>query len=113
MSLLAAARSALFLATLCCSSALLAQAGRPIPPGLRQADQAVAQGDKNVPPPVEQHSTVDVAKLKRDADELAALAQSVSPAVDQVAKGILQKDLNEKLKRIEKLAKELRTQISR
>lgn len=55
---------------------------------------------------------VDQAKLRHDADELAALAQSVPPEVDQTAKGVLPKDLAEKLKRIEKLAKQLRSQIS-
>ncbi len=55
--------------------------------------------------------TLDLAKLRRDADELAALAQSVPSAVDQTTKGVLPKDLNDKLKRIEKLAKGLRSQI--
>jgi hypothetical protein len=43
---------------------------------------------------------------------LAALAQSVPPDIDQTAKGILPKDLGQKLKRIEKLAKQLRGQLS-
>jgi hypothetical protein len=93
------------------SSAAMAQ-GRPIPPGIRQADQAVAQGEKDVPPPTNQRTSVDAAKLRRDADELATLAQSVPPAVDQTTKGMLPKDLAERLKKIEKLAKQLRSQIS-
>jgi hypothetical protein len=94
------------------SSEALAQ-GRPIPPGVVQGNQAVIQGEKNVPPPTNQRAaTVDPAKLRHDADELASLAQSVPPAIDQTTKGILQKDLSEKLKRIEKLAKQLRSQIS-
>ncbi len=60
-----------------------------------------------------QRPSVDAVKLRHDADELAALAQSVPPAVDQTTKGMLPKDLSDKLKRIEKLAKELRSQISR
>jgi hypothetical protein len=91
-----------------------AQSGHPIPPGLRQADQAQGQFEKNSVPPMNQpRATVDPAKLKHDADELAAIAQSVPPAIDQTTKGLLPKDLNDKLKRIEKLAKELRSQISR
>lgn len=84
---------------------------KPGNPGLRQADQAEAQSQRNIPPPLTQHPTLDLGKLKRDADELAALAQSVPPEVDQTTKGILPKDLSEKLKRIEKLAKQLRSQI--
>lgn len=93
-------------------TASYAQAQHPIPPGIRQADQTEAQTQNNIPPPAAPRVTVDYAKLKHDADELAALAQSVPPAVDQTTKGILPKDLTEKLKRIEKLAKQLRSQIS-
>lgn len=87
--------------------------GHPVPPGIRQADQADARSQRDIPPPLNQHPTLDFAKLRRDADELAALAQSIPPQVDQTTKGILPKDLGEKLKRIEKLAKELRSQITR
>jgi hypothetical protein len=92
---------------------LLFAQGRPIPPGLSQANQAEAQGERNVPPPLNQRPATDVAKLRREADELATLAQSVPPGVDQATRGILEKDLTEKLKRIEKLAKELRSEISK
>jgi len=90
--------------------ALFAQ--QPVQPGIRQADQAEAQNQRDIPPPLNQRGTIDLSKLKHDADELAALAQSVPPEVDQTARGILPKDLNEKLKRIEKLARQLRSQIS-
>ncbi len=104
--------SALAFALLFLSSSALAQ--RPVPPGLRQADQAVAQGQRDVPPPTQQQrSLVDPAKLRHDADELATLAQSVPGAIDQTTKGLLPRDLSEKLKRIEKLAKQLRSQVSR
>jgi hypothetical protein len=98
------------LGILFCATALFAQ--RPGSPSLRQADQAEAQSQRDLPPPTNQRATVDPAKLKHDADELAALAQSVPPEVDQTTKGVLPKDLGEKLKRIEKLAKQLRSQIS-
>ena len=103
--------SALFLVLMLLSSTALAQ-GRPMPPGAQQADQAVAQGEKNIPPPTNQPGRIDPDKLRHDADELASLAQSVPGAIDQTTKGVMQKDLNEKLKRIEKLAKQLRSQIS-
>jgi hypothetical protein len=95
------------------TSLVLAQSGHPIPAGVRQADQAQDQFEKNSVPPMNQRPTIDPAKLRRDADELAALAQSVPPAVDQTTKGTLPRDLSDKLKKIEKLAKELRSQISR
>jgi len=99
------------LGILFCAPASFAQS-RPIPPGIRQADQADTQSQRDMPPPVNQRATVDPAKLRRDADELAALAQSIPPEVDQTTKGVLPKDLSEKLKRIEKLAKQLRSQVT-
>ena len=93
------------------SSPVQAQASRPIPPGIRQAEQADAQNEKDIPSPTPR-PTIDLDKLKRDADELAALARSVPPDVDQTAKGVLPKDLGPKLKRIEKLAKQLRSQLT-
>jgi hypothetical protein len=50
--------------------------------------------------------TIDVEKPK--ADELVALAQSIPPDIEKVAKGALPKDLDGRLKRIEKLSKQLR-----
>lgn len=99
------------LGVLFCIPTLFAQS-RPIPPGIRQADQADVQSQRDMPPPLNQRATIDPNKLRHDADELAALAQSVPPEVDQTTKGVLPKDLSEKLKRIEKLAKQLRSQLS-
>ena len=87
--------------------------GHPIPPGVRQADQTEEQTQKNIPPPNNPRVTVDYAKLKQAADELAVLAQSIPPAVGQATQGVLPKDLADKLKRIEKLAKQLRNQLNR
>jgi hypothetical protein len=104
----------MFLAVLAClllSQPSLAQ--RPIPPGVRQADKIDAQSQQNIPPPSVQRASVDPAKLKRDADELASLAASIPSAVNQTNMGVLPKDLDQKLKRIEKLAKQLRSEISR
>lgn len=68
-------------------------------------------------PPVRVHGDkrqrYDPAKVKKDAAELARLAQSIPPGVDQVANGKLPKDLADRLKRIEKLSKQLRREISR
>lgn len=49
---------------------------------------------------------IDHALLKKQSEELARLASSVSPQIDQV-KGLLPKDLQNRLARIEKLAKQM------
>jgi hypothetical protein len=101
----------LFVAVLFLAQPGLAQ--RPIPPGVREADKIDAQSQQNLPPPpVVRRTPADTAKLKRDADELASLAASIPSAVNQTTMGVLPKDLNQKLRRIEKLAKQLRSQIS-
>ncbi len=59
-----------------------------------------------------QRNPVDAAQLKRDADELAKLAHSVPEEITRVGKGELPKDLIGQLKRIEKLAKQMRHQLA-
>ena len=103
----------IFLFTLLLTTSFaVAQTSPQFPPGISQANEAAAQNERNIPPPPNPHRTIDLAKLTRDAGELAALAQSVPSEVDQTAKGVLPKDLAEKLKRIEKLARGLRSQIT-
>jgi len=79
---------------------------------VRQADQAEAQTEKSIPPPITQRAHLDVAKLGQEADELARIAQTIPPDVASIQKGKLPKDMIEKLKQIEKLSKQLRTQIN-
>ncbi len=55
---------------------------------------------------------VDNAQLKHDADELAKLAESIPPQIEKVGKGLYPKDLNDQLKRIEKLSKQLRRELA-
>jgi len=93
------------------TSLLLAQA-KPIPPGIRQADQVEAQTDKNIPPPITQRAHLDLAKLRQEADELARIAQTIPPDVASIQKGLLPKDTIEKLRQIEKLSNHLRSQIN-
>jgi len=90
-----------------------AQSARPRPPGIRQAEQAETQGEKNIPPPQSQLPVVDIPKLQRDANELAAVSQSIPSDVGRIAQGTLPKDFIPKLKQIEKLSKRLRTAITR
>ena len=84
-----------------------------VPPGLREAQRAEDRAQRNEVPPQVQRLGPDPDKLKRDAEELASLAQSIPKDINQATKGILPGDLAPKLKKIEKLAKELRSQLTR
>ena len=89
----------------------LTQVGRPIPPGIHQADHADTQAQQSIPPPATTKVQIDYGKLRSEANELATLAQSIPPEVEQDAQGVLPRDLGEKLRQIEKLAKQLRNQL--
>ena len=52
-------------------------------------------------------------QLQKDAKELAELCASVPGDMDGVKQGLLSKDLLEKLKRVEKLSKRVREQLTR
>ena len=82
--------------------------GRPIPPGIREADK---QTNKPLDPPPVSTPRLDSAKLKEQADELALLSAGVPSDIATVSRGQIPKDLAGKLKRIEKLAKNLRNQL--
>src|SRR5205823_12252593 len=51
----------------------------------------------------------DAVQVQREARELSDLARSIPLDVEHVNKGLMPKDIVEKLKRIEKLSKHLRT----
>jgi hypothetical protein len=55
---------------------------------------------------------VDQAALQREARELLELSRSVQPDIESLSRGLLRKDLVDKLKRIEKLSKRLRSEIA-
>ncbi len=55
---------------------------------------------------------IDVLKLQTQADELAKLAAGVPPDIEQLKKGLLSKELEHNLKRIEKLSKQLRQELN-
>jgi hypothetical protein len=71
-----------------------------------QLDQppTVVHGDHRAAP--------NAAQARQDADELAKLAQSIPGDVDKVSKGQLPTDLAARLKRIEKLSKQLRRDLA-
>lgn len=57
--------------------------------------------------------TVDVVRLQRDAQELAELSASIHADVNRANRGLLSKDVIDKLKRVEKLSKQLRGELTR
>src|SRR4030088_659051 len=101
--------SLLLLALLLSSSPLSAQVIRPA--GQHQANKAESQFDKGITPPVRQRQSADPAKLREDASELATLAQSIPPAMDQPPKGSRPKDQGQFLIRLSFRAKQLRSRI--
>jgi hypothetical protein len=89
---------------LCCCCWASAQRGHHDPtPQDRNAnpDRQLATG-----------ATVDPAQLKKDADELAQLASTVPAGVVRAVNGTLDKDLKDRLKKIEKLSKRLRSELA-
>jgi hypothetical protein len=105
-------KNAMLLLNLLLANAAYQGRSMPVPAGVRQADAQQVQFEKDSVPPTYQVSPTDLAKLKRDADELASLSQSVPADIDQTTRGMFPKDLDQKLKKIEKLAKQLRSQVS-
>lgn len=88
------------------------QSTKPIPPGLRDGDRAVQNGSV-LEPPRETHSkTVNVDAMKAEATQLQKLADAMPGDVDQISKRALPKNMVDNLKKIEKLAKHLRSEVS-
>lgn len=89
-----------------CSSLALAQ-GRawPKPP-------APAETTSAPKPMPDSKIRVDTVQLQREARELSDLAGSLPADIERVNHGLFPKDTIDKLKRIEKLSKHLRGEIS-
>ncbi len=54
---------------------------------------------------------VTPAQLRSESAQLQQLVQSVQPQLDKASQGVMDKDLLNKLKEIEKLAKKLRNEL--
>ncbi len=96
-----------------CSLLAFGQRPEQTPPGVRQAEKARSGVDEAPPlfgPPKPRPASAD--QLKREATELAELAGSLPAEIDQASKGQLPKDLDGRLKRIEKLSKKLRRDLA-
>jgi hypothetical protein len=91
------------------SSAIPQASGRTKPPGVATADtmsnQPLEAPAQTTPRPI------NLDQVNSETQELRRLADGLPAQIDQVAKGQLPKDLADNLKRIEKLAKHLRTEI--
>ena len=82
-------------------------------------EQLIPKGQRaeDLPPaPVKEKADLSVpvspAQIKADADELATLANGLPGDIVALNRGVLNKGLDKKLQRIEKLAKKLRREIS-
>lgn len=84
------------------------QAPFPVPP--QPADKTPFPHERKTPPPHTRQT--DSVQLQRDARELSDLAKSIPPDIEHVNQGLLPKDTIEKLKRIEKLSKHLRSELT-
>jgi hypothetical protein len=64
-----------------------------------------------------QHPTPEVSSeqharaVRQDAQDLSELSSAIQPDLENLRKGMLSKDLHEKLKKLEKLAKRLRQDV--
>ena len=82
--------------------------GVPPPPPPLDRDQAKTAPDEPKLPP----HHIDLVKLQQEADDLARTAQAIPGEVAGVRQGTLPKDIIEKLRRIEKLSKRLRSELN-
>ena|SRR5579872_4458105 len=82
--------------------------GTPPPPAPMDPEHGQASPDN----PKLARPHVDMAKLQQEADELARTAQTVPTDIASVRQGTLPKDIVEKLKKIEKLSKRLRSELN-
>jgi hypothetical protein len=81
--------------------------GAPPPPPSLDRDQGKTAPDESKVP-----HHIDLVKLQEEADDLARTAQTIPTDVAGVRQGTLPKDIIEKLRRIEKLSKRLRSELN-
>jgi hypothetical protein len=64
------------------------------------------------PTPAVPSHRIDLVRVQQEADELARTAQTIPSDVASLRKGMLPKDVIQKLKQIEKLSKRLRAELN-
>ena len=82
----------------------------PVPPARRELQKYQSTHPEDSPQQL--RSQANPGRLQAEAEELAKLADSIPSDVDRISKGMLPKDILEKLKRIEKISKQLRGQLT-
>ena len=86
------------------------QSIHPRPPGLVEGQKQI---EKPLEPPMEMRNRqIKVEQVKQEAEELRRLADGVPAQIQQVTNNQPPKDLSDNLKRIEKLAKHLRSEVT-
>lgn len=89
-------------ATLCAPS--MAQRGHRNPPDVFQDESHL---------PAAALSGPDAKVMLAQANEMKQLSDAIPDDIQKLSQGIVSKDLSERLKKIEKLAKKLREQVQR
>lgn len=90
-----------------CALVAPAQSHWPKPP-----EPAVMDAPQTKPATPKTTMRIDPLQLQREARELSDLANSLPADMDHVSHGLLPKDMIDKLKRIEKLSKHMRGEIT-
>jgi len=81
--------------------------GPPPPPAPMDPEHGKPSPDEKLP-----RYHVDLVKLQQEADDLARTAQTIPADVAHVRQGTLPKDIVDRLKKIEKLSKHLRSELN-
>ena len=101
-----------FLLVVCLAVAALSQQPR-ISQQINQRIDSKEQRISQVVTPAEQDArTARLRTLHHDAQELQTLSASVQSDLEQLGKGLLAKDLQANLKKMEKLSKRLRQEMN-
>jgi hypothetical protein len=108
MFALASVLSPLFLTTGWALGQAVPRDTPPYPP--EAADKSITRDEQQQPPALKPH--IDRVQIEREARELSDLAKTLPTDIDHVNRGLLPKDVLDKLKRIEKLAKHLRGELT-
>jgi hypothetical protein len=97
----------IFLLCLLSPPALPQRSNYPTPP------TPLSTGDPQpIASPVNSRRQIDLVKLQQEADELSQTAQTIPADVTSIRHAMLPKDILQKLKRIEKLSKHLRRELT-
>jgi len=101
--------TSLSIPVMACLLAANALAQRPTYPA---APRPLDSGAPATADPVHVLPHADLLQLQKEADDLARTAQSIPADLESVRKGMLPKDVIQKLKAIEKLSKRLRSELN-